>query len=542
VLQVVRGHVAVAPHRGEHLVTRGVPVRGGHPRVDGVRVGRCAGAALARGGDQVGDRGVVVPAAEVHADLVGPPAGQPRGPVQVHLGGPLEEGIPRAQHHRRDPLAAGVGHALVSVHVPADTRLPQGQPCEPGHGPGIRVHRAATSLSMRSPERVTFRVKKQWGAADRCCVRQEAMRRAGDVRVGAVRRLGRALLAGLIRPLAEDEDRVAFWVRHVRHGIVLTEVAALAVLVYTLFASTPGYRSPITLGIAPLVIFGTPALLFLPLADMMRDRRGPLMFYGWSIAVTAVVIVIVRVDGGATSPLFALLFLTLGFMAITYPPQGVVLTGAVMTGGYLFGVAWPHVTSSALFITVVMGSFTLICALVSANSWAAYDRQALLIRTQETLASTDPLTGVPNRRAFLDRLSAAVAAAGTGRRTVVCLVDLDGFKGVNDRDGHAAGDAVLKAVTAALGGVVRETDTVARLGGDEFAVLADVADVSHGEILAERLRAAVAAAGRTAGVTGSVGAAEVRPEDDVEELLHRADSAMYRAKTAGGNRVTALAP
>jgi diguanylate cyclase (GGDEF)-like protein len=366
------------------------------------------------------------------------------------------------------------------------------------------------------------------------------LRRAGDVRVSAVRRLGRALRSGLYRPLAGDDDRVAYWVRHVRYGVVLTEVAALTVLVYTLVAPTPGYRSPLILALAPVVTLGTPALLLLPLAEMMRDRRGPLLFYGWSLAVTVVVIVITRVDGGASSPLYSLLFLTLGFMAITYPPYGVVLTGTVMTNAYLWLVAWPEVTYSAVFFAVVMESFTLICALVSANSWAAYDRQVQLIRTQETLAFTDSLTGVPNRRAFLERLTAAIAAAPTGRRTVVCLVDLDGFKGVNDRDGHAAGDAVLKAVAAALCGVVREDDTVARLGGDEFAVLAEVTEAFPGDVLAERLRTAVAAVGEARGVTASVGAAEVLPGDDVEEFLHRTDSAMYRSKTAGGNWVTTL--
>ena len=139
-----------------------------------------------------------------------------------------------------------------------------------------------------------------------------------------------------------------------------------------------------------------------------------------------------------------------------------------------------------------MVAFTMICAMASANSWAAYDRQVVLIRTQETLAATDPLTGIPNRRAFLDRVAAAVDAAAWGHQTVVCLVDLDGFKAVNDAGGHAAGDAMLKAVAAALGGAVRETDTVARLGGDEFAVLADVSVTFSGEMLAERLREAVA--------------------------------------------------
>ena len=94
-----------------------------------------------------------------------------------------------------------------------------------------------------------------------------------------------------------------------------------------------------------------------------------------------------------------------------------------------------------------MAVFTMICAMASANSWAAYDRQVLLIRTQEALAATDPLTGIPNRRAFLDRLSSAVTAAAWGHETVVCLVDLDGFKAVNDagrprrrrRDAHGGG-------------------------------------------------------------------------------------------------------
>jgi diguanylate cyclase (GGDEF)-like protein len=182
----------------------------------------------------------------------------------------------------------------------------------------------------------------------------------------------------------------------------------------------------------------------------------------------------------------------------------------------------------------------MICAMASANSWAAYDRQVELIRVHETLASTDALTGIPNRRAFVDRLRSAVEAAAWGHETVVCLVDLDGFKGVNDSGGHAAGDELLKVVASALGGAVRETDTVARLGGDEFAVLADVSVTFSGEMLADRLRAVVAAVGRASGVTASVGVAEIESGDDVEDLMYRVDAAMYRSKSAGGDRVTAL--
>ena len=211
-----------------------------------------------------------------------------------------------------------------------------------------------------------------------------------------------------------------------------------------------------------------------------------------------------------------------------------------MTAAYLFFVELPGLTTSGMFFLAVMASFTMVCAMASSNSWAAYDRQVLLIRTQETLASTDPLTGIPNRRAYLERVADAVDAAAWGHQTVVCLVDLDGFKAVNDAGGHAAGDAMLKAVGSALGGAVRETDTVARLGGDEFAVLADISVAFSGEMLAERLRDAVARIGHPSGVTASVGVAEVQPGDDVEDLMHRADAAMYRSKGAGGNRVTVL--
>jgi diguanylate cyclase (GGDEF)-like protein len=310
--------------------------------------------------------------------------------------------------------------------------------------------------------------------------------------------------------------------------------------VYTLLTHSPGRHHPVILGLSALVMVACPALLLLPLPAMMRDHRGPTMFYLWSLATTALIILGTHLDGGASSPLDALLFLTLTYMAVAYSPHGVVAIGGLMTLGYLFFVELPGLTTSGLFFLAVMVAFTMICAMASANAWAAYDRQVLLIRTQETLAATDPLTSIPNRRAFLDRVSDAVDAAAWGHPTVVCLVDLDGFKAVNDAGGHAAGDDMLKAVASALAGAVRETDTVARLGGDEFAVLADISVSFSGEMLAERLRDAVAGVGVGSGVTASVGVAEVQPGDDVEDLMHRADAAMYRSKTAGGDRVTAL--
>ncbi|NEK84666.1 GGDEF domain-containing protein [Blastococcus saxobsidens] len=358
--------------------------------------------------------------------------------------------------------------------------------------------------------------------------------------VGRVRQALATVRAGLFRTLADDDDRASYWVRHVRIGVLITEISAFAVAGYALLTDGPSHHNVWLLGLAAAVAVAAPAMFLLPLAAMMRDWRGPAFFYAWSIGTAAVVIVATRLDGGSASPLDALLFLTLTFTAVAYSPQGVVAMGTVMTSGYLLFVELPGFTDTGAFFLTVMGVFTIVCAMASANSWASYDRQVLLIRTQEMLASTDPLTGIPNRRRFLERVSRAVDATAWGHRSVVVLVDLDGFKAVNDADGHAAGDALLTAVGVALGAAVRETDTVARLGGDEFGVLADVTAGSSAELLAERLRQAVATTGARYGVTASVGVAEIDPGEDVEDLLHRADVAMYQAKTGGGDRVRVL--
>jgi diguanylate cyclase (GGDEF)-like protein len=342
---------------------------------------------------------------------------------------------------------------------------------------------------------------------------------------------------GLFRPLAEDDDRVAYLIRHVRYGIVLSQLSAVAVLVYALFTETEARHHPWIIGLAVAVIAGSPGLLLLPLEEILRDRRGAVMFYVWTLTTTAVIIVATAMDGGAASPLDALLFLTLTYMAVTYPPFGVVAMGTAMTVSYVLAFGLSGLTTSAAFFITVMIAFTLICTMASANAWAAHERQSMLISTQRTLAATDPLTGIPNRRLFLERLSDAVEAAASGARAVVCLVDLDGFKTVNDREGHGAGDALLQSVASVLGTAVRETDTVARFGGDEFAVLADVTEDFSSEMLSERLRTAVARVGNAVGVTASIGVAEVSAGYDTADLLHRADGAMYEAKAAGGNRV-----
>lgn len=159
------------------------------------------------------------------------------------------------------------------------------------------------------------------------------------------------------------------------------------------------------------------------------------------------------------------------------------------------------------------------------------------------LANYDALTGLPNRLLLQDRLVQALGhAQRLGNRFAVLYVDLDGFKPVNDRFGHAAGDALLQRAAHRLQGCVRSSDTVARLGGDEFVViLPDTSDRTAVDTVARKvlteLRAPYELEAGEAVITASVGVA-LFPFDalTVDTLLAAADRAMYRAKSAGKNR------
>ena len=155
------------------------------------------------------------------------------------------------------------------------------------------------------------------------------------------------------------------------------------------------------------------------------------------------------------------------------------------------------------------------------------------------LATHDPLTRLPNRSLMMNRLRDAIARAAGDRRVAVAFIDLDGFKEVNDRYGHAVGDELLKAVAARMLECVRLTDTVARLGGDEFVImLADQREPRAVTPVIEKARAAIAMpisiANIPIAVSCSIGVA-IYPDDgnDPEALLRRADAAMYRAKQSG---------
>ena len=166
--------------------------------------------------------------------------------------------------------------------------------------------------------------------------------------------------------------------------------------------------------------------------------------------------------------------------------------------------------------------------------------RTLVARLQEQ-SLTDELTGVADRRAFLDVAAREIERSRRyGHDLSLAYLDIDGFKATNDRFGHAVGDRVLIALAGVAGATARSVDTVARIGGDEFVILMPETDALAALPLAERLRAACSRAvgPSEAPITCSVGLVTfARAPDDTEELLTSADTLMYEAKAAGGDGV-----
>lgn len=164
-----------------------------------------------------------------------------------------------------------------------------------------------------------------------------------------------------------------------------------------------------------------------------------------------------------------------------------------------------------------------------------------LTREMRRMAETDALTGLANRRFFAQALEKAL-----GRDAWLLVMDLDGFKRINDTHGHEAGDAALRAVATALRGCARDTDVVARLGGDEFAVLLPHPKQAAGEHVGARVLAEVHAIAdadpRFAGMGVSLGLARLDQAHSVDEALSIADRACYAAKRAGRDQLHTATP
>lgn len=169
-----------------------------------------------------------------------------------------------------------------------------------------------------------------------------------------------------------------------------------------------------------------------------------------------------------------------------------------------------------------------------------------MIREREMQATRDPLTSLRNRRGFEERWGEEVAVARrTGSSLMVMMIDLDNFKRINDKHGHAVGDLVLQSVSAVMVKSLRAYDIPARFGGEEFVIALPNTNFDEGCNVAERLRAEISASqvqlddGATLSVTCSIGLTQHRLERNLDLTLRDADKLLYEAKAAGRNVVKA---
>ena len=264
------------------------------------------------------------------------------------------------------------------------------------------------------------------------------------------------------------------------------------------------------------------------------------------------------VSGGALPLVNGHPHLTATLLAVPIAVLGVVLaahrqlaatppsTPAVLTSTRRFSVL-PYVAIAAmdtLLLTSDGGAPGRLITVATVVSTAlVVIRQVTVLRENSRLLTTDTLTDTANRTLFAAKVTGRLA---TGERFHVALLDLDDFKEVNDRLGHGTGDALLRAVTRRLNEGLRSADTVARLGGDEFTLL--LPGMSNGEVaallqrLVDHVQRPLLLDGHEMVARVSVGATESVPGDSPEELIRRADVAMYAAKRSGGGRWTWFDP
>jgi diguanylate cyclase (GGDEF)-like protein len=222
-----------------------------------------------------------------------------------------------------------------------------------------------------------------------------------------------------------------------------------------------------------------------------------------------------------------------GALYLLRTPMISLLPKNVVASSDMFKSVWLTVISFEGLLFTISVAFILLAM--------AKERTELRHRTAAML---DPLTGIANRRAFLqDAAALSERHRSNAKPVTVLLMDLDHFKSINDRFGHAVGDRVLEAFAKATRKVLRDSDLFGRLGGEEFAAILHSADRDEGLALAHGIRESFSKFGRVVdghaiGATVSIGVSHCEgPAMDVSSLLAQADRALYLAKENGRNRI-----
>jgi diguanylate cyclase (GGDEF)-like protein len=282
---------------------------------------------------------------------------------------------------------------------------------------------------------------------------------------------------------------------------------------------------PHRLVIAGLCAVGVAASItvsLLPRERIVRSRLREEFFFAWSVLDLLLIGMLTIADGGTGSPLALIFFVPVVFAAMSYPLGSVTALGGLTVAGYLAVAA---LDGSASWSYQALFAVVLLCTgAMSAFQARNHDRQRIAL---SHISRVDPLTGCLNRRGFEERAVAEISvAARRCSQGAVLLLDIDHFKPINDRYGHAAGDELLCWVVQTLRSVVRPADSIGRLGGDEFAVL--FAEMAPADALecAERIKHALSER-----APSSIGIATF-PLDGttLDELARQADLRLYSSR------------
>ena len=323
-----------------------------------------------------------------------------------------------------------------------------------------------------------------------------------------------------------DPFTVSFRMSTLRTGIWPTIFVCGYATTY-LLATMERANRPLMLAIIATALLSSVVIGRLPMERVVRGRWCEPFFLAWSASLIVFITACSWLDGGVGGPLSILYFLPLVYAALSYPLPSMLLVGAFDLAAFLLLASLgPAAASDHVFLFAgALANAAWICA------WQTRNHDAH--RRELARASlTDPLTGCLNRRGFEERFAQQVARARRDDAELTLIVlDLDGFKGVNDRYGHAAGDDLLRWVAERLRADVRADDVVARLGGDEFALLAGGPGMSQ---VADRVRESLAER-----ISVSVGAACFPGDgEDLGGLHLIADAALYESKRARWRQVT----
>jgi len=323
------------------------------------------------------------------------------------------------------------------------------------------------------------------------------------------------------------EAELRYRAETVRASFLPTYGLCVAGLAYVALTWNESHRSIIA-AVFALGVISTFVLSRLPMDRIVASRYREIFFVGWSVADIALIATGVAADGGLSSPVTLCYLFPLLFSSLSYPARSIVIVYAAALSSYaLVGL----LDFDPARILMGLGALAM-APFIGFLQVREHERERVALKLT---ARTDALTGLLNHTAFQEQLTAELDAADS---LALIALDVDRFKDVNDQLGHAAGDAALRDVAAAVRSVVRPDDVCGRMGGDEFMLALPGASPLAAERVAERLRLALSAAP----VTVSIGIA-VYPEHATgrDELMHRADSAMYTSKQRGRDRAATYA-